>query len=97
MSAWWRWRLAFPLIGLSLLMLTVSLIGMINRWPEASWGYRTMIVATSLSLSWSLVVSVSIGMRPTRDVPWLRIGLVLLGFLLAYGVAALHRSLSTGL
>lgn len=93
MSVWWRWQLAFPLIGLSLLALAAALFGTFAWWPEESWGYRIMALVTSLFLAGSLVVSVSIGVKPTRDVPWLRIGLVALGFVLACGGAALRNSL----
>ncbi|MEU7952550.1 hypothetical protein AB0B62_15410 [Micromonospora chalcea] len=39
-----------------------------------------------------LGLTASIGVRPARDVPWLRIALIVLAFVLACGVAAVRGS-----
>ncbi|MFG1674631.1 hypothetical protein [Micromonospora sp. NPDC049282] len=92
MSAWLRWKLAVPLILLSLLMLVPALFGTVMWWPEFGTAYRLLSVAICLVIAAQLGIAVSIGVRPARDVPWLRIGLVLAAILVSCGLAALRRS-----
>ncbi|MGW4465108.1 hypothetical protein [Micromonospora sp. NPDC004704] len=91
MTAWARGQLAFSLILLNLLMLTAALFGTWAWWSEYGVVYRVLSVLICLIVIGTLGVSVSIGVKPTRDVPWLRIGLVALGILLSCGVALLRR------
>ncbi|SDY93730.1 hypothetical protein SAMN05444365_104224 [Micromonospora pattaloongensis] len=88
MNAWTRWRLALPLIGLSAISLTAALIGLVAWWDLSDVGERALSTAISLVLATSLAVSVSIGVRRTEDVPWLRIGAVAVGFLISCGLSA---------
>ncbi|MEU8314991.1 hypothetical protein [Micromonospora sp. NPDC049033] len=92
MNARMRWRLAVPLIGLSLLMVVPAVYGTWVFWSEFNAMYQALSVVICLALLAQLGLAVSIGVRPTRDVPWLRIGLIALAFLLACGVAAVRRS-----
>ncbi|WBB88198.1 hypothetical protein O7542_13920 [Micromonospora sp. WMMC264] len=88
-----RWRLAVPLIGLSLLMVIPAIAGTWVFWFEFGNTYRALSVVVCVLLLAQLGLAVSIGVRPTRDVPSLRIGLIALAFVLACGVAAVRRSL----
>ncbi|MGW0239869.1 hypothetical protein [Micromonospora chalcea] len=87
-----RWRLAVPLIGLSLLMAVPAVYGTWIFWADFGNTYRSLSVVICLALLAQLGLAVSIGVRPTRDVPWLRIGLVAVSFLVACGLAAVRRS-----
>ena len=91
MDARMRWRLAVPLIGLSLLMVVPAIAGTWVFWFEFGSTYRALSVAALLLLA-QLGLVASIGVRPARDVPWLRIALIALAFVLACGVAAVRRS-----
>ncbi|MEU4383205.1 hypothetical protein [Micromonospora echinofusca] len=93
MNAGMRWRLAVPLIGLSLLMVVPAVYGTWVFWSDFGNTYRSLSVLICLALLVQLALAVSIGVRPTRDVPWLRIGLIAVAFLMACGVAALRRSI----
>ncbi|MEU6020845.1 hypothetical protein [Micromonospora sp. NPDC047134] len=92
MNACTRWRLAVPLIGLSLLMIIPAVGGTWVFWSEFGTTYRALSVVICLVLLAQLGLAVSIGVRPTRDVPWLRIGLMAVTFLVACGAAAVRRS-----
>ncbi|PMR62117.1 hypothetical protein C1A38_05080 [Verrucosispora sp. ts21] len=92
MNAGTRWKLAVPLIGLSLLMVVPAVGGTWVFWSEFGTTYRALSVVICLALLAQLALAVSIGVRPTRDVPWLRIGLMAVTFLVACGVAAVRRS-----
>ncbi|GAA0408318.1 hypothetical protein GCM10009541_59270 [Micromonospora gifhornensis] len=92
MNAGTRWKLAVPLIGLSLLMVVPAVGGTWVFWSEFGTTYRALSVVICLVLLAQLALAVSIGVRPTRDVPWLRIGLMAVTFLAACGVAAVRRS-----
>ncbi|MEU8185411.1 hypothetical protein AB0B85_27975 [Micromonospora sp. NPDC049044] len=92
MSASMRWRLAIPLIGLSLLVVFPTLYGTYVFWPEFGNAYRSLSVVICLVLLAQLALAVSIGVRPSRDVPWMRIGLIAVMFLAACGLAAVRRS-----
>ncbi|MFI6163927.1 hypothetical protein ACIA59_28750 [Micromonospora haikouensis] len=92
MNAGMRWRIAVPLIGLSLLMVVPAVFGTWVFWSDFGNTYRALSVVICLALVAQLALAVSIGVRPTRDVPWLRIGLMVVTFLVACGVAAVRRS-----
>ncbi|MGV9764763.1 hypothetical protein [Micromonospora tulbaghiae] len=92
MDARMRWRLAVPLIGLSLLMVVPAIAGT-WVWFEFGNTYRALSVAVCVLLLAQLGLAASIGVRPARDVPWLRIAMIALAFVLACGVAAVRRSL----
>ncbi|WP_433393012.1 hypothetical protein [Micromonospora sp. KLBMP9576] len=92
MNAGMRWRLAIPLIGLSLLMVVPAVYGTWVFWSDFGNTYRSLSVVICLALLAQLGLAVSIGVRPTRDVPWPRIGLMAVTFLVACGVAAVRRS-----
>ncbi|MEV1288742.1 hypothetical protein [Micromonospora sp. NPDC049679] len=91
MSAALRWKLAGPLIGLSLLLAVPAVFGTVAWWSLYGTGYRVLSVIICLVLAAQLAVAVSIGVRPAKDVPWIRIGLVVLGLLLTCGLARLRR------
>ncbi|MEV4665669.1 hypothetical protein AB0J85_27440 [Micromonospora echinofusca] len=92
MNAGRRWRLAVPLIGLSLLMVVPAVYGTWMFWSDFGNTYRLLSVIICLALLAQLALAVSIGVRPTHDLPWLRIGLIAVTFLVACGVAAVRRS-----
>jgi hypothetical protein len=92
MNAWTRWKIAFPLTGLSLLLLVPALFGTWAWWSDYGVAYRALSVVICLVTTAAVGVSVSVGVKPTRDVPWLRIGLVALAILLTCGLAILRRS-----
>ncbi|MFY1583552.1 hypothetical protein ACN267_03505 [Micromonospora sp. WMMD734] len=92
MNARTRWKLAVPLIGLSLLMTVPAVYGTWVFWSEFGSTYRALSVVICLVLLVQLGLAVSIGVRPAPDVRWLRIGMIALAFLLACGVAAVRRS-----
>ncbi|MGC5032811.1 hypothetical protein [Micromonospora sp. DT229] len=91
MNARTRWKLAVPLIGLSLLMIVPAVGGTWVFWSEFGTTYRALSVVICLVLLAQLGLAVSV-IRPTGDVPWLRIGLMVVTFLVACGVAAVRRS-----
>ncbi|WP_444947441.1 hypothetical protein [Micromonospora ureilytica] len=86
-----RWKLATPLIGLSLLMVVPAVFGTVAWWSFYGVGYRVLSVVICLVLTVQLAVAVSIGVRPSRDVPWTRAGLVILGMLVACGLARIRH------
>ncbi|MEH0972806.1 hypothetical protein V6U77_16940 [Micromonospora sp. CPCC 205546] len=88
-----RWKLATPLIGLTLLMVVPAVFGTIAWWSLEGTGYRVLSVVICLVLTAQLVLAVSIGVRPRSDVLWIRVGLVILGMLLACGLARLRSEL----
>ncbi|WP_433688981.1 hypothetical protein ACQP0I_13765 [Micromonospora carbonacea] len=88
-----RWRLAVPLISLSLLTAVPTVYGTWMFWSDFGTTYRALSVVICLALAAQLALAVSIGIRPARDVPWLRISLIAVTFLVACGVAAVRRSL----
>ncbi|WP_446216257.1 hypothetical protein [Micromonospora sp. IBHARD004] len=92
MSAWTRWKIAIPLIGLSLLLLVPAVFGAWAWWSENGAGYRALTVVICLVVAACVGLSVSIGVNPTRDVPWLRIGLVAVGILATCGLAVARNS-----
>ncbi|WP_406070340.1 hypothetical protein [Micromonospora sp. NBC_01638] len=92
-SALLRWKLATPLIGLSLLMAVPAVFGTVTWWSFYGVGYRVLSVVICLILTAQLAVAVSIGVRPSNDVPWMRVGLVILGILLTCGLARIRHEL----
>jgi hypothetical protein len=91
MSPWLRWKLAFPLIGLSGLLVAPALFGTWTWWSDYGVAFRVLSIIICLVAIATVSVAVSIGVKPTRDVPWLRIGLVALGILLTCGLALLRE------
>jgi hypothetical protein len=93
-SALIRWRLATPLIFLSLMCLTATVIGAWAYWADDTAPERALTVFLGIMFAINLGVSISIGTdRDLRDTPWLRVGAVILFFALACGVALVRRSL----
>ena len=90
MNAAQRWGLALPLILLSLLLAAPAVFGTATWWTLHGTGYRVLSVVICLVVAAQLAVAVSIGVRPTREVPWIRIGLVVFGILLTCGLARLR-------
>lgn len=88
-----RWKIAVPLIGLSLLMLVPALIGTFMWWSEFGVTYRVLSISICLVVVAQLAVAVSIGVGSTEGVPWWRIGLVGLAILVSCGLAALREAL----
>jgi hypothetical protein len=72
-----RWRIAIPLIGLTLVALIPVVLGAIAWWDLRSSTDRIITIAAVVLLL-GLAVSVSIGVRRTDDTPWLSIGAALL-------------------
>ncbi|MFE9960505.1 hypothetical protein [Micromonospora sp. NPDC005299] len=92
MTAWTRWKIAIPLTGLSLLMLIPAVFGTWAWWSENSTTYRALSVVICLVTAATVATALSVGIRPARDTPWLRIGLVALGVLATCGLAIVRRS-----
>ncbi|MFD6712346.1 hypothetical protein AMK25_22385 [Micromonospora sp. TSRI0369] len=92
MSVWKRWRIAFPLLALSLLMFVPAVFGTWAWWSENGTAYRVLSIIICLVVAGCVGVSLSVGIKRTEDVPWLRIGLVALGVLTVCGLAALRDS-----
>jgi hypothetical protein len=92
MSVWTRWKIAFPLLGLSLLLLVPAVFGAWAWWSENGAAYRAVTVLICLVVAGCVGLSLSIGIKPTRDVPWLRIGLVVVGILATCGLAVVRDS-----
>ncbi|MEU8329349.1 hypothetical protein [Micromonospora sp. NPDC048839] len=88
-----RWKLATPLIGLSLLMVVPAVFGTVNWWSFYGVGYWMLSVFICLVRAAQLAVAVSIGVRPSRDVPWTRVGLVIVGMLVACGLTRIRYGL----
>jgi hypothetical protein len=93
-SALVRWRLAIPLIVLSLLCLAATVIGAWAYWTVDSAAERALTVFLGVMFAINLAMSISIGTdRRLQDTPWLRVGTVILFFLLGCGVALVRRNL----
>jgi uncharacterized membrane protein YgaE (UPF0421/DUF939 family) len=78
-----------PLIGLSALSLAAAIAGLTAWWSLSDTTERTVNVAIALVLTANLALSVSIGITRTAETPWLRIGIIALGFALSCGLSAL--------
>ncbi|MEU8374732.1 hypothetical protein AB0C22_16630 [Micromonospora sp. NPDC048894] len=92
MSVWKRWRIAFPLLALSLLMFVPAVFGTWAWWSENGTAYRVLSVFICLVVAGCVGVSLSVGIKRAEDVPWLRIGLVALGVLVTCGLAVVRDS-----
>ncbi|MET8364128.1 hypothetical protein ABZU53_11220 [Micromonospora sp. NPDC005194] len=92
MSAWTRWKIAVPLTGLSLLLLVPSVFGALAWWSENGFAYQVLTIVICLVVTACVALSLSIGIKPARDIPWLRIGLVALGILATCGLAVARNS-----
>jgi hypothetical protein len=92
MSAWRRWRIAIPLLDLSLLLFVPAVFGAWAWWSENGAAYRTATVLICLVVAGRIGTSLSIGNRRTDDVPWLRIGLVAAGVLATCGLTVVCGS-----
>ncbi|MFE9206223.1 hypothetical protein [Micromonospora sp. NPDC007230] len=92
MSIWTRWKIAIPLLGLSLLLLVPSVFGAWAWWSVSGPAYKAMTVLICLVVAGCVGLSLSIGLKQTRDVPWLRIGLVVVGMLATCGLAIARNS-----
>ncbi|MEU3454064.1 hypothetical protein ABZ671_10720 [Micromonospora sp. NPDC006766] len=90
MTAWIRWKIATPLIGLSVLVLIAAVFGTWAWWSFNGPIYRALSVIICLVAAATFAAALSVGIKPARDVPWLRIGLVGLGILTNFGLAALQ-------
>lgn len=92
MSTWKRWRIAIPLLGLSLLLFVPAVFGAWAWWSENGAAYRTATVLICLVVASCVGISLSIGIRKTDYVPWLRIGLVVAGILATCGLTVVRGS-----
>jgi hypothetical protein len=93
-SALIRWRLAIPLVFLSLICLAATVIGAWAYWAVDSAAERALTVFLAVMFAINVAISVSIGTdRRLQDTPWLRVGTVILFFLLGCGVTLVRRSL----
>jgi len=92
MTARTHWKIAIPLTGLSILMLIPAVLGTWAWWSENSPTYRALSVVICLVTAATVATSMSVGIKPARNVPWLRIGLVGLGVLATCGLTVLRRS-----
>lgn len=90
MSAWMRWRIALPLLGLSLLLFIPAVFGAWAWWSEFGTAYRTITVLICLMLATCVGASLSIGIKKREGVPWIHIGVVALGILAACGLTAVR-------
>lgn len=93
MDARMRWRLAVPLIGLSPADGRPRHRRNLGVLVGVRETYRALSVAVCVLLLAQWGLAASIGVRPARDVPWLRIAMIALAFVLACGVAAVRGSL----
>lgn len=81
-----RWRLALPLVSFSALCLSFSVIGAGLSWAGFSPADRALTVLIALTFAGGLALSVSIGAdRRITDVPWARLGLVVLVLASGFG------------
>lgn len=94
MSTLTRWRLATPLLLLSLLFLAATLIGAWAYWSLQSTAERAITVLLAVMFATNAGMSISIGTdRSIQDTPWLRIGTIILVFLLGCGMTIARRNL----
>jgi hypothetical protein len=94
MTAFMRWRLATPLLLMSLLSLGATLLGAWAYWSVDDAYERFLTVFLAIMFAMNVGMSISIGTdRNLDDTPWLRIGTIILFFVLACGVAIVRRNL----
>lgn len=94
MTAFMRWRLAAPLLLLSLLCLAATLIGAWAYWAVDDAAERAVTIVLAVMYAANVGISTSIGAdRNLNDTPWARIGTIVLVFLLSCGAAIVRRNL----
>ncbi|HET6262468.1 MAG TPA: hypothetical protein VFG99_09555 [Chloroflexia bacterium] len=94
MSPFMRWRLATPLLLLSLMGLASVVAGAWLFWSLQSYAERALTALLAIIMAMNGALSVSIGTdRRLDDTPWLRIGTIVLLFVLSCGVAVARRQL----
>lgn len=74
-------------------MVVPAVFGTVTWWSFYGVGYRVLSVVICLILTAQLAVAISIGVRPSKDLPWMRIGLVVPGILLTSGLARIRHEL----
>ncbi|MGA5305987.1 hypothetical protein ACPCHT_39285 [Nucisporomicrobium flavum] len=94
MNAFRRWRIAVPLAILSALLLGATVLGAWAYWSEDSAAENALTAFLCLMFAACLGISISIGVdRRIDDVPWLRIGTVVIFIALACGVSWVRDTL----
>lgn len=94
MRTFTRWRLAAPFIFFSGLFLFGTGLGAWAYWSGWTFTERLITVFLGLMFALNLGISISIGTdRKMQDIPWLRIGTIVLFFALACGVTLVRRTL----
>ncbi|MGA4727711.1 hypothetical protein ACPB67_09860 [Micromonospora taraxaci] len=88
-----RWKPATPLIGLSLLTVVPAVLGTVPWWSFYGIDYRVLGVVICLVRTAQLACAGFIGVRPGTDVPWMRIGLVVVGILPTCDLARIRHEL----
>jgi lipoprotein signal peptidase len=87
MTPYARWRLAVPLLILSLLCLGATGLGAWLYWSVDDNVERFITVFLALMFTLNAGMSVSIGTgRNVESIPWLRIAIIIVFFVLACGV-----------
>jgi hypothetical protein len=83
-----RWRIAIPLILISALALGATLLGAWAYWSQDNSTQHLLTIFLSIMFILGAAISISIGVDSRiQDIPWLRIGTVVLLILLACGVS----------
>lgn len=94
MRTFTRWRLAVPFAFFSALFLGGTALGAWAYWSGWTLAERLITVFLGVMFALNLAISISIGTdRKIQDVPWLRIGVIVLFFALACGVTLVRRNL----
>ena len=94
MSTLHRWAIATPLSILSALCLGAVALGAWAYWSVDSTAERALTAFLGVMFAFNLAVSISIGAdRRVEDIPWFRIGSVIVFFALACGVAVVREGL----
>jgi hypothetical protein len=89
-----RWRLAAPFIVFSALFLFGTILGAWAYWSGWTLAERLITVFLGVMFAATLGISISIGTdRTIQDIPWLRIGTIVVFFALACGVTLVRRTL----
>jgi hypothetical protein len=89
-----RWRLATPFIVFSGLFLFGTGLGAWAYWSGWSLAERLITVFLGVMFAINLGISISIGTdSKIRDIPWLRMGTIVLFFALACGVTVARQNL----
>jgi hypothetical protein len=92
-TSWARWRVALPLAGLSSIFLVAAIYGAAAWWSDSDPVARVLTVIICLLLAIGLIGSISIGVQVRgRDLPWARIGVVVLALLLSCAVTVARRA-----